>query len=269
MRMFSELPAALSDLLEPTAPYVRPIIEIHRGHDGYVTFHRKRGDKLENLGSVRSTELQTMFPQFAAELERDSYFSVNSFYRPGRFGNCLPGLQPAYRKAEGARYLNACFVDIDFHESERFDFGYRFGQIITFQDQKIVPPASIVTRSGRGLWMFWLLADPQNSMIPPRAFPEQLLAYGAVQRELIRRTGADTASDVARITRVPGSINGKTFHGDPNRVVMWTQRRADGHGYTYTLDGLAELLNLEFPHLRPCRRGAQLRSEGSERGLRG
>jgi hypothetical protein len=233
-----------------------------------VTFHRKRADRLENLGSVRADELATMFPEFAAELERDSYFSVNSFYRPERFGNCLRGLKPAYRKAEGARYLNACFVDIDFHDQPGpFDFGYHFGQIITLQDRRMIPPASLVTRSGRGLWLFWLLADPRNPMIPPRAFAEQLLAYDAVQRELIQQTSADAASDVARITRVPGSINSKTFLGDPDRVMMWTQRRADGHGYTYTLDELAEFLNLELPRHRPYR--AQPRSEGSERGLRG
>jgi hypothetical protein len=226
--MFPELPATLTELLEPepAGPHVRAIIEIHRGSDGYVTFHRKRGDKLENLGSVRAAELATMFPEFAAELERDSYFSVNSFYRPERFGNCLAGLRPAYRKAKGARHLNACFVDIDFHDQPgSFDFGYHFGQIITLQDRRMIPPASLVTRSGRGLWLFWLLADPRNPMIPPRAFAEQLLAYDAVQRELIQRTGADAASDVARITRVPGSINSKTFLGDPDRVAMWTQRR--------------------------------------------
>jgi hypothetical protein len=85
------------ELLEPTAPYVRPVVEIHRGPDGYVTFHRKRGDELENLGSVPTAELETMFPEFAAELERDSYFSVNSFYRAGHYGTCLPVLKPAHR----------------------------------------------------------------------------------------------------------------------------------------------------------------------------
>jgi hypothetical protein len=62
-----------------------------------VTFHRKRGDELENLGSVPTAELETMFPEFAAELERDSYFSVNSFYRAGHYGTCLPVLKPAHR----------------------------------------------------------------------------------------------------------------------------------------------------------------------------
>lgn len=261
----------LPGLLEPTAPYVRPILEIHRGPDGWVTFHRKREDRLENLGSLPTSSLETMFPEFAAELERDSYFSVNSFFRAERFGNSLPGLKPAYRKAGGARYLNACFVDIDFHaQPAPFDFGYRFGRIVTLQDQEVIPPASLVMRSGRGLWLFWLLVNPQNLAIPPRAFPEQVLAYNAVQAELIRRTGADrAASDIARITRVPGSINSNIFPGDPPRVMMWTQRGSDGRGYMYTLENLVGFLGLEFYEKRRNTKNADPRPEASERGLRG
>ena len=46
------------------------------------------------------------------------------------------------------------------HQTGPLDFGYQFGQIITLQDEGIIPPASLVMRSGRGLWLFWLLADP-------------------------------------------------------------------------------------------------------------
>ncbi len=257
------------EFLEPTAPYVCPIGEIHRGPRAFVSFHRKSGDKLENLGSVPTDELETMFPEFAAELERDSYFSVNSFYRPGFVGKCLPGLKPAHRKADDARYLNACFADIDFHDqSGPFDFGYHFGQVITLQDKKIIPPASLVMRSGRGLWLFWLLASPENLLIPPRAFPEQALAYNAIELELIRRTNADKAAhDIARITRVPGSINSKA--GDAMRVAYWTQRAADGRAYVYTLESLAGFLDLELPQLRHTHRLPESRPEACERGLRG
>jgi hypothetical protein len=210
-----------------------------------------------------------MFPEFAAELERDSYFSINSFYCAGRYGNSLPGLKPAFRKADGARYLNACFVDIDFHDQPGpFDFGYQFGQIITLQDKGIIPPASLVMRSGRGLWLFWLLADPHNPLLPARAFPEQVLGFNAIELELIRRTNADkVARDVARITRVPGSINSKA--GDAMRVMFWTQRAADGRAYVYTLESLAGFLDLELPQLRRARRLPEFRPEAYERGLKG
>ena len=257
------------ELLEPTAPYVHPIAEIHRGPDGYVTFHRKRGDELENLASVPTAELETFFREFAPELERDSYFSVNSFFRAGYGGKCLPGLKPTYRKADGARYLNACFVDIDFHnQSGPFDFGHHFSQVITLQENEIIPPASLVMRSGRGLWLFWLLASPQNPMIPPRAFPEQVMAYNAIELELTRRTNGDkVAHDVARITRIPGSINSKA--GDNLRVMFWTQRAANGRPIVYTLEFLAEFLAVELPRIRANRQPAEPRRKASERALKG
>ncbi|MGA8086719.1 MAG: hypothetical protein WCA10_05385 [Terracidiphilus sp.] len=256
-------------MAEPTAPYVRPIMELHRGPDAFVTFHRKRGEILENLGSVRTAELETIFPEFVAELERDSYFSVNSFWRIGYYGTCLPMLKPAFRKAEGARYLNACFIDIDFHDQTgQFDFGYHFGQVITLQDRKIIPPASLVMRSGRGIWLFWLLADSKIASLPPRAFPEQVLAYNAIELELTRRTNADKAAhDVARITRVPGSINSKA--GDTMRVMYWPQYDATGRAYVYTLESLAGFLDIELPQRRRAGRVPESSPEASARGLRG
>jgi len=257
------------ELLEPTAPYVRPILEIHRGPDAFVSFHRKCNGKMDNLGSVLTSELETMFPQFAAELETDSYFSVNSFYRAGYSGECLPGLKPAHRRGIDARYLNACFVDIDFHDqASPFDFGHQFGQIITLQDKGIIPPASMMMRSGRGLWLYWLLVDSKNATLPPRAFSEKVLAYNAIEIELIRRTNGDMAAhDVARITRVPGSINSKV--GDAMRVMFWTQRAANGRAYVYTLESLAGFLGIELPLVRRGRRVSEPRPEASARGLKG
>jgi hypothetical protein len=257
------------ELREPTAPYASAIREIHRGPDAYVTFHRKRGDKLENLGSVLTAELEILFPEFAAELETDSYFSINSFYRAGFYGKCLPGLKPAERSAKAARYLNACFVDIDFHtQLGPFDFGYQFGQIVNLQDKKIIPPASLVMRSGRGLWLFWLLADSRDGRIPPRAFSQEMVAYNAIEGELIRRTNADPATrDVARITRVPGTVNSKAS-GDA-RVVFWTQRAANGRPYVYTLDSLTSFLGVELRKTQRGRRGSEVRPEASARGFKG
>ncbi len=251
--------------LEPKAPCVRFIQEIHRGQDAFVTFHRKVGGVWQDLGSVPTARLRTIFPEFATELECDSYFSINSFYRAGHGRARLPGLEPVFRKAEGARYLNACFADIDFHADGEFDFGRQFGQVISAQENGIIPPASLIVRSGRGLWLLWLLIEPGNPLVPPRAFPEKVVAYGAIQAELISRVRADHgASDPARVMRVPGSINS---HSD-NRVAFWPQLRANGRGFQYTLEELADSLGIQLPELRPQLRRPAGR-EASERGLRG
>jgi hypothetical protein len=84
--MFPEIPGVLPEVPEPTAPFVDPIIQIHRGPDAFVSFHRKREEQWEDIGSMRTADLRQMFPQFVEELERDSYFSINSFYRAGTQG---------------------------------------------------------------------------------------------------------------------------------------------------------------------------------------
>jgi len=260
------MPEYLAPEPEPTAPYVQPISLIHRGGDGYVSFHRKQGEKFQDLWSVRAGELQTMFPQFAAELERDSYFSVNSFYRAG-YGQSriLPNLKNAFRANDGARYLNACYVDIDCHDGP-VDYGALFGRIVNAQDRKLIPPASLIARSGRGLWIFWLLVASADSSTPQRAWPDKVIAHNAVERELILRLGGDSAAaDVARITRVPGSVNSKAGDG---RVMFWTQRTANGKPFFYTLDSLASFLGVELPQLRQ-RRTAVALPETSERAARG
>jgi hypothetical protein len=261
------MPEYLAPEPEPTAPYVQPISLIHRGQDGYVSFHRKQGEKFQDLCSVRAGELQTMFPQFAEELERDAYFSVNSFYRTG-YGQSrvLPNLKNTYRENDGARYLNACYVDIDCHDGP-VDYGALFGKIINAQDRKLIPPASLIARSGRGLWLFWLLIDSSDFSAPQRAWPDKVIAHSAIEQELIRRLGGDpAASDVARITRVPGSVNSKV--GDTLRVMFWTQRGANGKPYFYTIGTLAGFLGVELPQLRQ-RRGVAASPERSERGVRG
>src|SRR5580658_869785 len=84
----------------------------------------------------------------------------------------------------------------------------------------------------------------------------------------IRRTNADkVAHDVARITRVPGSINSKA--GDARRVMFWTQRAANGLAYDYTLESFAGCLGIELPQLQRGRRVPECLPEASARVLRG
>jgi hypothetical protein len=288
---FPELPARLPELAEPSAPYVGPIVEIHRGPDAYVTFHRKRDGQFEDIGSIRTVDLRRMFPQFVEELEYDSYFSINSFYRAGR-GTGMHGLPRAHRKAADARYLNAAFVDLDVHLNRGLDWGLWLGVVVSAQDRRLIPPASLICRSGRGLWLLWMLHQQNNRDLPPRAFPERILLFDAVEQEIMRRLrntaaehirkrkehgfiGADDSDivdaavkDLARVMRVPGSINSNVYPGDPARVQFWPQLSASGIGYSYTLEELAALVGANAPEMRPNRHGTSA-SDARERGLRG
>ena len=69
--------------VEPDRPDLLPIREIHRGHDAWITFHRKDPEtgQQRDLWGVRAEELEVIFPQLMPQLERDSFFSVNAFWK--------------------------------------------------------------------------------------------------------------------------------------------------------------------------------------------
>jgi len=68
---------------EPDTPDLKPVELLHRHHDGFVSFHRKVDGQFEDLFSVPARQLDGIFPQLSPLLERDSYFSINAFYRAG------------------------------------------------------------------------------------------------------------------------------------------------------------------------------------------
>lgn len=95
----------------------------------------------------------------------------------------------------------------------------RFGQalkvITDLQDRGVIPPASIIGRSGTGAWLFWLLQDEKDPSRPPGAYPEKQLEYLTIQKGLGHRIRDAApalrpdalAIDVSRVTRVPGSMH--------------------------------------------------------------
>jgi hypothetical protein len=216
-------------------PDVSPIVSMHRNHDGFVTFHRKEEEGFKNLHSIRANELQTIFPQFIPQLLEDSFFSINAFWRG------------AYRKSDALRWLTACYSDLDIY-NEGVSLGEAIGHVVQLQADGEIPPASIMVDSGRGLWLFWLLADENDPNKPVRAWDEKVMLYAVIQREIHDRLcflGADPqATDATRITRVPGSMNTKA----KQRVAYWIQADQTAHGFLYTLPQLAQFFDVKLPH---------------------
>jgi hypothetical protein len=152
----------MASLVVPERPTSDVIDMVHRGHDGYLSFTRKRGTEgndWDELCSVKASELDTWFPELRADLMRDSYYTVCGFYRPG-FGRSVvdPRLPRARRLTKEVRWLTACFADLDTrHLPGGLTDGQAIGVLLDEQDRGHVPPASIIARSGRGLWAFWVL----------------------------------------------------------------------------------------------------------------
>src|SRR5947209_4582380 len=101
-----------------------------------------------------------------------------------------------------------------------------------------IPTPSIVVRSGRGVWLLWLLVDDATGL-PPRSMFLNLRLYRDIERAVQLRLaplGADPrATDAVRMTRVPGSIHGGT--GLPVRYDV--QVGPSEQPLHYTLDYLA------------------------------
>jgi hypothetical protein len=219
-----------------------PILRLHRHQDGYIAFAAVRdGVDFRPLVSIRARELETWFPAFREQLEKDSYVSINADWRLRKHG--LNGDAYGYplHRSDRLRYINACYVDIDFHKLS-LDLGTVIGRLVNLQESGQLPHASMLVRSGHGLWLLWLVCDIGDSDLSQRAFPEKFDLYSRIQAAIIERLlplGADMAArDAARHLRIPGSLNVGS-----ETTVEWLIQGANDSGYIYTLPQLAGLFN--------------------------
>jgi hypothetical protein len=229
---------------QPAVPSVVPILELHRGSDGFVSFAQKGADgKWLPLWNVKASDLQRAFPQLADELLRDSYFSINAFYRGGGYRRGLSeklgpignSVQTAFRRADGARYLTACFADLDCH-ALGITPGQAVGAVIDAQIAKTIPPVSMLLYSGRGVWCYWFVASGDGLV---KAFPDETCLWVKIQHAIggkLAALGADAnARDVARVCRIAGSVNSKSS----SHVAYYLGGGANGKRFVYSLSELA------------------------------
>lgn len=237
----------LALLNQRPGPQLEPILELHRAPGAYVTFHRIANGRFENLAALKREDLQSIFPSMRQELERDSYYSLNSFCRPG-FGKreIAPGLTVSLpcRRKDVLSHLNAVWLDADYYKAGIQDFGDAYARLWRLQAAREIPTASLIVDSGRGLWALWKLCDPDRPDMPPCAFPEQQRLQITINRAIAEKLvglGADTqAIDSSRITRFPGSENSKSQ--SPVRYLV--QVGSNGELFTYSLEQLAETLGV-------------------------
>ena len=217
-----------------------PILHLHRHQDGYITFATMRdGEDFRPLISVRASELERWFPAFREQLEKDSYVSINADWRLRKHGPDGNAYGYPLHRCDCLRYINACYVDIDFHRLG-LDFGTVIGRVLNWQEVGQLPHASMIVRSGHGVWLLWLIHDIKNADLSQRAFRDKLELYSRIQAAIVERLlplGADMAArDAARHLRIPGSLNS----GSETNVEWWTHG-ANESGYIYTLPQLAKL----------------------------
>jgi hypothetical protein len=259
--------------IEPSAPDPLPIMEVHRNNDGFVAFQRKNSlGQFENVLSIRASEVSEHFPEFIApHVDEESYFSINSmFLSPSRQrvrSKIDERFPMAQRGTSMLRHLTSCYIDLDCYKLN-ITVGQCIGAVIDAQDRGAFPPASIITRSGRGVWLFWLLRADDDPSAPVRAWPEKISTHRRIERQILRvfgTLGADAAAiDPARITRVPGSVHRETG----KRVDYWLQADKNGQTFTYRLDELAVAFGVA-PTRYPLGITKAINPKYAERGRKG
>jgi hypothetical protein len=238
-----------------------PIEVIHRHSDGVVTFHKKEEDLFDNLFAIRAEHLSSILPDVRGQLESDAFMSMNAYWHREKNRHYLSAVQ--CRRPNRLRYLCACYADLDFYKLG-LSYGQVIGTIVDDQDKGVIPPVSIIVRSGRGLWLVWLLRDYKNQRIAPRAWPEKLQQYVRIQQQIHERLdhlGAD-AHDALRLIRVPGSVHSVAG----GRVRYFVQADEAGRYYTYTLDDLAARFGVQNTWQRRAVRSPQRSISRRSRG---
>ena len=241
------------DGMEPKGPDCGPIAALHRGTDGYITFHSaldpngQPGGEMRETIAIRADALENMFPTFRNMMTDDSFMSVHSFAAPKRIPKgqeVITSSRATLTRSKLLRYLTSVHVDLDCYKIG-ITVGQAMGQVIDAANKGVVPAPSAYVESGRGLWVFWFLRDENKPHMPPRAYGANPITWKAIERALLEKFGAAGSDGRAitktQITRVPGSVNSKS-----EKAVKWYVHGEGAEAVTYTLRDLGERLNIPF-----------------------
>lgn len=245
---------------------MHPMLVIHRGQDSYIGFLRKHNGRFENLFSLQVSALQRMIPSLAHWLVRDSHFTVNSAYRSAFWANGQTGLPDVSRKERDLRYLNACYVDLDCGRPESPDPRQRmtwlecYGELAQrIENAQLLQP-SMIARSGRGLYLLWLLKADTDPVLPPRAFSSKIALYKQINRAIglrLEELAADLgAHDAARVLRVPGTVHGETGQQAKYHIILDQAAQP----FIYTLQHVATSFGVKVIGTRPHPEAAEVLS---------
>jgi len=218
-----------ADSNQATLDY-QAIFKFHRRSRGLIAV-TPRG-KWEKPIFVDTNFLEDAFPSFVSELLEDSYFSIHSFRRQ----------KNPRRLARLAQSITYAYVDLDCYKTG-LTAAEATGKATQLMDSNVLPQASILVRSGRGLWLMWLLHQGRREKAPAANTRNRDL-WLQIEQELSKRfqhLGCDSAvNHLASNMRLPGSFNTKSN----SQVIFTFQADSGGTGYMYTLPELRERLNI-------------------------
>jgi len=265
-----------------------------RAPDGYIALERKLQDgsgwDRRHRCFLPVKDLNEMFDAVVEHYSRDAYQGIALYYgsapwtdkdtglpamalkeRHLKDGRAIPQHTWA-RCKENLRWLPACFTDLDCGRSPeeaarkgrpelayswRY-VGYLVGELMDLPegDPRKLPQATIIARSGRGLYLLWLLCDAENRRLPVRTLPKTNVALmEACNKKLNQRLlhlAADKGTfDATRLCRIDGSWHSGAEKRvtyleqiPPDMPLGYIQRDETGRHYVYTLAEMAAALSI-------------------------
>ena len=173
---------------------------IHR-HSDYVIFSALRGGEEIRKAALKPIEVKPSWPV----APDDIYFTIN-------------GMRAEWANDKLCSQINAVAVDIDLHADPSTE---RIAAVVArLEKEWWFPKWSIIVRSGRGIWLLWLLREEHSDRSIPLAVGDyQLRAtirrlHGTIIQNLPEGIKADVGSvALAQSIRLQGSINSKARHG--------------------------------------------------------
>ncbi len=222
------------------------VLTIHHAPDGVVMVRRPSSVHLNELdvhtGSYRGDKLAAMDEQEIIKLQQtDSRFSLLSWWRGATLAE------------KNIRYLTAIGIDLDIHslksgELEPHTQQSAMNEVLTLADEKVIPAPSFIWKSGRGLWLVYMLRHNSRSITPPRVAMDRRgrrkirfyheVAFGLcdILDAVAPRLNTDRAASTAKtMMRVPGSISSRSL-SQVSGIALFDPR---GRPWRYTLDTLA------------------------------
>lgn len=249
------------DWTAPAAPCYRVLDLLHRKADGDVLFFsRVSGGKFRDVGGVQARRVVELFedPRFLQEIDSDAFFTPLAYW-DSSLGTRKPnGVSPLLlngrRKGKYVASFPACFVDLDLYR-RGLKFGHAVGAIMVAADEGKLPHPSIYFNSGRGLWCFWLLVDPETGRAP-RNTRDNMASWTRIERKLVEildDVGSDPkAKLLSQVCRIPGSVNTRVG----KRVSYHVAMGADGNVVAYSLEEISTTLGVRFDSSYPAWRMA-------------
>jgi hypothetical protein len=148
----------------------------------------------------------------------------------------------APRRNEHVVCLNAVALDLDIAHNSARDLVEAEAALNDELGRGVVPEPNLLVRSGRGLWLLWLLGGAAGDATPPEATSEHARQAKAIHRALCDRLAAflpdRAASDLARLMRLPGSYNSRA------RDLSFRASFVHRHGRVFTLNDLMDALDV-------------------------